>query len=63
MNLEHSLLTMNTVIQKSKSLNLGIQVEHRRIDDLVTQHENMIPRLNHEVEISSQRVNTVLSSV
>ena len=30
---------------------------------MVTHHENFIPRLNHEVEISSQKVNTVLSSV
>ena len=63
LKLEHSLLTMNTAIQKSQSLNLGIQAEHRRNEVLVTQHENIIPRLNHEVEISSQRVNNVLASV
>ena len=33
------------------------------IEALVTQHENIIPKFNHEVEISSQRVNTVMSSV
>ena len=61
LKLEHSLLTMNTVIQKSQSLNLGIQADQWRIDALVTQHKNIIPRLNHEVEIASPRVNTVLS--
>ena len=63
LKLEHSLLTINIAIQKIKSLNLGVQAEHRRIEALVTQHENIIPRLSHEVEISSQRVNTVMSSV
>ena len=42
---------------------MGIQAEHRRIEELVTQHEKIIPRLNHKVEISSKRVNTTLSSV
>ena len=54
---------MNTAIQKTQSLNLGVQAEHRRIEALVTQHENIIPRLIHEVEISFQRINTVISSV
>ena len=54
---------MNTAIQKTQSLNLGVQTEHRRIEALVTQPENIIPRLIHEVEISFQRVNTVMSSV
>ena len=54
---------MNTSIQKSHSLSLGIAAEHRRIDAMVTQHEHLFPRLNHEVEISSRKVNTVLSSV
>ena len=63
LKIEHSLLTMNSAIQKSQSLTLGIQAEQRRSEALVTQHEYIIPRLNHEVEISSQRVNTVLSPV
>ena len=42
---------------------MGVQAEHRRIEALVTQHENIIPRLIHEVEISFQRINTVISSV
>ena len=54
---------MNTAIQKSQSLSLGLQAKHRRIEAMVTQHENLLPRLNHEVEISSWKVNTVLSSV
>ena len=54
---------MNTAIQKSQCLNLGIQADQKRIEALVTQYENIIPRLNHEVEISSERVNTVLSSI
>ena len=44
-------------------MSLGIQAEHIRIEALVTQHESCIPRLSHEVEISSQRVNTGMSSV
>ena len=62
LKLEHSLATMNVAIQKTQSLNLGVQTEHRRIEALVTQPENIIPRLIHEVEISFQRVNTVMSS-
>ena len=54
---------MNTAIQKNQSLTLEIQAEYRRINAIVTQHENLIPRFNHEVKISSQIVNTVLSSV
>ena len=54
---------MSTAFQNTQSLSLGVQAEHRRIDAMVTQHESIIPRLSHEVEISLQRVNTVISSV
>ena len=33
------------------------------MDEIITQHETIIPRLRLEVETSSRRVNTVLSSV
>ena len=42
---------------------MGVQAKDRRIEALVTQHENIIPRLIPEVEISFKRVNTVMSSV
>ena len=63
LKLEHSLLVMNTAIQGSHSLFLGLQAKSRRIDAVITQHETLLPRLRHEVETSSRRVNTVLSSV
>ena len=62
--LEHKFSVMNTTtIQNAQSLSLGAQAESGGMDALVTQHESIIPRLNHEVEISSQRVNTVIYSV
>ena len=54
---------MNTAIQNTQSLNLGVQAEQRRIEAMVAQHESIIPRLSHQVEISSQKVNTVVSFV
>ena len=39
-----------------------MNIEDRRIEALAAQHKSVIPRLSHEVEISSQRVNTVMSS-
>ena len=54
---------MNTAIQNTQSLNLGVQAEQRRIEAMVAQHESIIPRLSHVVEISTQKVNTVVSSV
>ena len=62
LSLKHSLLTMNTAIQGYQSLFLGLQAEYRRMDAIITQYEALIPRLGHEVETSSQRVNTVLLS-
>ena len=63
LSLEHSLLVMNNTIQGSQTLFLGLQAEYRRMDEIITQHETIISRLRLEVETSSQRVNTVLSSV
>ena len=63
LSLEHSLLAMNNSIQGSQLLFLGLQVEYRRMDAIITQHEALIPGLRHEVETSSRRVNTVFSSV
>ena len=54
LKLEHSLLAMNTAIQRSHSLFLGLQAECRRIDAVVTQHENTLPRLGHELVTSSR---------
>ena len=63
LKLEYGLLLMNTAIQGSHSLFLGLQAECRKINARVTQHETTLLRLHHEVETSSRRVNTVLSSV
>ena len=54
---------MTNTIQGSQTSFLGLQGEFRQIDDIVTQHETIIPRLRLEVESSSRRVNSVLSSV
>ena len=56
---------MNTAIQGSHLFFLGLQAECRRIDTTVTQHENTLSRLHHEVKTSSRKMNssTVLSSV
>ena len=62
--LEHKFSVMNTTtIQNAQSLSLGAQAEYRRIGAMVTQHESISPKLNHGVDISLQRVNTVISSV
>ena len=63
LKLEHSQLAMNTPIQSSHSLFLGLQAECRRIDAMVTQDETSLPRLRQKMETSSRSVNTVLSSV
>ena len=63
LRLEHNMLTMNTAIQNTRSLSLGIQAEHIRTDTIITQHKRIIPRLSHEMKISSKRVNTVISSL
>ena len=44
-------------------MSLGAQGECRRINAKVIQHESIIPRLKHEVEVSLQRVSAVISSV
>ena len=54
---------MNTAIHNTRSLSLGVQAEHRRIEAMVAHHEGIIPRLSHEAEIYSQKVNTVVSLV
>ena len=59
----HNLLFMTNTIQGSQTSFLGLQGEFRQIDEIVTQHETIIPRLRLEVESSSRRVNFVLSSV
>ena len=61
--LEHNLSVMKTSMQTTQSLSLETQGEYRRINAKVIQHECIIPKLNHEVEVSLQRVNTVISSV
>ena len=57
LSLEHNLLVMNN------TMFLGLQAEYRRMNEIITQCETIIPGLRLEVETSSQRVNSVLSSV
>ena len=45
------------------TLFVGLKAEYRRMDEIITQHETLIPRLCLEVENSCSRVNSVLSSV
>ena len=63
LSLEHSLLVMYNTIQGSQTLFLGLQAEYRRMDEIITKHKAIIPRLHLKVETSSWRVNTVLTSV
>ena len=56
-------MVMNNTIQGSQTLFLGLQAEFKRMDEIITQHETLIPRLCLEVENSCSRVNSVLSSV
>ena len=63
LSLEHHLLVMNNTIQGSQISYLGLQAQFRRLDEMVTWHETIVPRLRLEVESSSQRVNSVLTSV
>ena len=63
LSLEHSLLVMYNTIQGSQTLFLGLQAEYRRMDEIITEHEAILPRLCLEVETSFRRVNTLLSSV
>ena len=63
LKLEHNLSAMNIDIQNTQFLSLGVQAEHSRIEAMVSQHESIIPRLSHEVEVSLQKVNTVITFV
>ena len=59
--LEHNFSVMNTTFKNARSLSSRAQAD--RIDAMVTQHEGIISRQNHDVEISSLKVNTVISSM
>ena len=61
--LEHNLSAMNTSIWTTQSLSSEAQAECRRINSIITQHDSIIPRRNQEVQVSSLRVNAVISSV
>ena len=62
-SLDHHLLVVNNTIKGSQTPFLGLQAEFRRLDEMGTWHETVVPRLRLEVEFSSRRVNSVLSSV
>ena len=61
--LEHSVLALNTAIQGSHSMFLGLQPECKWMDSVVSQLESTLSRLRQEVETLSRRVKAVLSSV
>ena len=63
LSLEHHLLVMNNTIQGSQTSLVGLQTEFRRLDEMVNRNETVVPRLRLEVELSSRRINSVLSSV
>ena len=63
LSLEHHLLVMNNNIQETQTSFLGLQAVFRRMDEMVNLHETVVPRFCLEVESSSWRVNSVLSSV
>ena len=63
LSLEHNLLIMNNTIKGTQTSFLGLQAEFRRMDDMVNCHKTVVLRLRLEVESSSWRVNSVLSSV
>ena len=53
LGLDHKFLIMTNTIQGTQSSFLGLQIEFRRMDEIVIQHETIIPRLRLEVESSS----------
>ena len=61
--LEYELSAMNSSILTTQSLNSEIRMGYRRFNFLLEQHENIIPTLNLEVQLTSQRVNAVESSI
>ena len=63
LSLEHHLLGMNNTIQGSQTFFLGLQAKFRRLYDMVTRHETVIPGLHVEVESSLQRINSILTRV
>ena len=48
-SLEHNLLVINNTIQGSQTLFLGLQADYKRMDEIINQHETIIPRLCLEV--------------
>ena len=44
-------------------MSFGTQAECWGINSIIDQHKNIIPRLNLEVQVSSQKVNAVIYSV
>ena len=59
LGLEHQLFVTNNTIQGSQTSFLGFQSEFRRLDDMITRHETIVPELRVEVESYLWRVNTV----
>ena len=61
LNLEHQLSIMSNTIQGSQTSLVRLQAEFRRLDDMVTRHETVIPGLRAEVESSLQKVDSDLA--
>ena len=55
LSLEHSLLVTNNTIQGSQTLFLGLQAEHRKLDEISTQK-------NYYPQITSRGRNVILES-
>ena len=63
LKLEDQLNLMNNAFLESQTLFLNLQEEFRRLNDMVSQHEAIIPKIPEEVGSSLRKVNSVLAEV
>ena len=59
-SLEHQLSLMNNAFQESQLSFVKLREYFKRPDDMVSQHEAIIPRIQEEVGSSLRKVNSVL---
>ena len=63
LKLEHNLSARNTAIKNTQSLSSGVQLRLWLPSNTWNNTLSIIPRLSHDLEMSWQKVNTVMSSV
>ena len=61
--LEYEFAAMNSFILMNQSLNSEIQEEYQRVSSVIRKHEDIIPKLNLEVQATSLKINSVEHSV